>query len=108
MIYFLILIILYITFTIIVSKMGKIKVEKYIKKPVPIQAIKFEYNNEVITEIKKKFKGVEIDYIWESRMVKTIEGWIKMKDWDYIIKGVDGEFYPCKASIFKKTYQKVK
>ena len=88
--------------------MEKIKVEKYIKKPVPIQAIKFEYNNEIIAEIKKKFKGVEIDYIWESCMVKTIEWWIKMKDWDYIIKGVDGEFYPCKASIFKKTYQKVK
>ena len=43
--------------------MGKIKVEKYVKKPVPIQAIKFEYNNEIIAEIKKKFKGVEIDYI---------------------------------------------
>ena len=68
--------------------MKKLDCAKYIKKPVVLEAIKFEYDNEV----------------W---MVKTIEGWIKMKDWDYIIKGVDGEFYPCKASIFNKTYQKV-
>jgi hypothetical protein len=87
--------------------MKKLDCAKYIKKPVVLEAIKFEYDNEVIQWIKKKFKGVEIDFIWESWMVKTIEGWIKMKDWDYIIKGVDGEFYPCKASIFNKTYQKV-
>ena len=87
--------------------MKKLDCAKYIKKPVVLEAIKFEYDNEVIQWIKKEFKGVEIDFIWESWMVKTIEGWIKMKDWDYIIKGVDGEFYPCKASIFNKTYQKV-
>ena len=88
--------------------MKTVKIEKYTKIPVIIEAIKFEYDNEVIAEIRKKFKGVEIDYIWESWMVKTIEWWIRMKDGDYIIRGVDGVFYPCKASIFKKTYQKVK
>ena len=88
--------------------MRKVKTEKYTKKPVIIEAIKFEYDNELINEIRKKFKGIELDYIWESWMVKTIEWWIRIKDWDYIVKGVDGEFYPCKESIFKKTYQKVK
>jgi len=88
--------------------MKTIKTEKYTKKPVVIEAIKFEYDNELINAIRKKFKWIELDYIWESWMVKTIEGWIRIKDWDYIVKGVDGEFYPCKESIFEKTYQKVK
>ena len=88
--------------------MKTIKTEKYTKKPVVIEAIKFEYDNELINAIRKKFKWIEVDYIWESWMVKTIEWWIRIKDGDYIVKGVDGEFYPCKASIFKKTYQKVK
>ena len=43
--------------------MKTVKIEKYTKIPVIIDAIKFEYDNEVIAEIRKKFKGVEIDYI---------------------------------------------
>jgi hypothetical protein len=43
--------------------MKKVKTEKYTKKPVVIEAIKFEYDNELINEIRKKFKGIELDYI---------------------------------------------
>jgi len=39
--------------------------------------------------------------------VKTLEGVITASPYDYIIKGVQGEFYPCKPDIFEQTYEKV-
>lgn len=36
--------------------------------------------------------------------IKTLEGIMEISDGDYIIKGVNGEFYPCKPDIFDKTY----
>jgi hypothetical protein len=40
-------------------------------------------------------------------MIKTLEGEHKANIGDWIIKGVSGEFYPCKADIFEKTYDLV-
>lgn len=37
--------------------------------------------------------------------VKTLEGMMKVKEGDYIMRGVDGELYPCDASIFERTYE---
>jgi len=37
-------------------------------------------------------------------LIETLEGDMKATSGDYIIKGVNGEFYPCKPDIFKKTY----
>jgi hypothetical protein len=42
--------------------------------------------------------------LFEGISIKTLEGVHEVTDGDYIIKGVDGEFYPCKESIFIKTY----
>ncbi len=39
--------------------------------------------------------------------VKTLEGDMYAKVGDYIIKGVNGELFPCKPDIFEKTYEKV-
>ena len=40
--------------------------------------------------------------------VNTLEGPMKVTDGDYIIEGVNGEFYPCKPDIFEQTYEVVK
>ena len=37
--------------------------------------------------------------------IRTLEGVMEIFDNDYIIKGVNGEFYPCKPDIFEKTYE---
>lgn len=37
--------------------------------------------------------------------IDTLEGQMTVSDGDYIIKGVNGEFYPCKPDIFHKTYE---
>lgn len=60
---------------------------KYRKKPVIIEAIQFEDN----------------PYL----KIETLEGIMKASVGDYIIKGVNGEFYPCKPDIFEKTYERV-
>jgi len=39
--------------------------------------------------------------------IKTLEGTMCADIGDYIIKGVNGEFYPCKPDIFEKIYEKV-
>ena len=49
-------------------------------------------------ELKKMLIGIAID---------TLEGTMMVNYGDYIIKGVQGEFYPCKPDIFLKTYEEV-
>ena len=39
--------------------------------------------------------------------IKTLEGDMIASEGDYIIKGISGEFYPCKPDIFKATYEEV-
>jgi len=41
-------------------------------------------------------------------VIFTLEGNMEVRENDWVIKGVEGEFYPCKPTIFKKTYEAVK
>ena len=88
---------------------------KYRKKPVVIEAI--QWNGINLTEIKE-FVGNDLDCIilddaWKVghgiphviMHIHTLEGDMKVSRNDYIIKGVNGEFYPCKPDIFEKTYE---
>jgi len=43
----------------------------------------------------------------EFLAIDTLEGTMKASPGDYIIRGVEGEFYPCKPGIFHKTYERV-
>ena len=38
--------------------------------------------------------------------IETLEGFMKAQENDWVIKGVSGEFYPCKPDIFEMTYEK--
>jgi len=90
---------------------------KYRKRPVVIEAI--QWNGLNTYEIKEFGKGnitVEInDLAWEvgkgapvvTVLIKTLEGEMKANKGDFIIRGVNGEFYPCKPDIFEKTYEVV-
>lgn len=91
---------------------------KFRKKPVIIEAV--QYNNLNKGEIEK-FVGKELNSELESEtaylagkgspkfslIIETLEGNHKAMPNDFIIKGVNGEFYPCKPDIFKKTYDAV-
>lgn len=79
-------------------------VKFYKKKPVVIQALLWDGDNigEALRFCKDCFliKGTELK-------IKTLEGTMSASIGDYIIRGVNGEFYACKPDIFKKTYESV-
>lgn len=78
---------------------------KFRKKPVVIEAMRFEISN--ISNIED-FVGGDIGKDSEGNtVIATLEGAMKCSIGDYIIKGVKGEFYPCKPDIFEMTYESV-
>lgn len=80
-------------------------IEKYIKKPLIIEAVQYNgKNDEEIIKWSNKII-IKTDNILT---VKTLEGIMTVGLNDYIIKGINGEFYPCKSDIFEKSYEKVK
>jgi hypothetical protein len=93
---------------------------KYRKKPVIVEAILFEYSIDGINRIKE-FCGDALGDVTKSRhasakgeaVIHTLEdgssGQVKhiATEGDYIIKGIKGEFYPCKPDIFVQTYELV-
>ena len=84
---------------------------KYRNKPVVIEAVQFKDTEESILELSELgLDPVRIDYANSSNpilKIETLGGFLIAKEGDYIIKGVQGEFYPCKHDTFKETYEKV-
>lgn len=78
---------------------------KYRKKPVVVEAIQFDGDN--FYEVEQFAKGKTFYEISERLFISTLEGEMLVSEGDYIIKGVEGEFYPCKPDIFHKTYEEV-
>ena len=87
---------------------------KYRKKPIVIEAIQWVGNtNEVKNFCGDKCSYSIYDSAWrvgkgvphEELVIHTLEGDMKASRNDYIIKGVNGEFYPCKPDVFEKTYE---
>ena len=83
--------------------------QKFVKKPVVIEAIQYDGAN--TTEVEN-FVGGKLPTVMNSNkdtqlVVSTLEGDMKISKKDYVIKGVNGEFYPCKPDVFEKTYDVV-
>ena len=90
------------------------------KKPVVIEFIQYNGNSnrmEIEKWIGKELKcEVFSDSAYEAGMgapyfsifIPTLEGEMRADPYDYIIKGVRGEFYPCKPDVFEKTYEVLK
>jgi len=78
---------------------------KYQKKPVVIEAVQYDGNLSSV----KEFIDHKVDYSFskDDFNILTLEGPIHVSDGDYVIKGVHGEFYPCKPDIFEETYEPV-
>ena len=91
-------------------------VQKFRKKPVVIEAIQY-LRDKNINEIQDFFGDNEykdgridgriLDYEGKDNeyYIRTLEGRMKLSRNDWIIKGVKGEFYPCKPDIFEATYE---
>lgn len=87
---------------------------KYRKKPVVIDAIQlkaetlqecYKFISPEIGNFPETGRGIDPD---DGKFkITTLEGVMIADINDFIIKGVNGEFYPCKPDIFEKTYDKV-
>lgn len=82
---------------------------KYRKKPVVIDAVQWSGNNlnEILDFMKDKQPNYYEDDEKKLLTIQTLEGNMIASVGDYIIKGVQGEFYPCKPDIFEQTYEVV-
>lgn len=85
------------------------------KKPVEVEAypLLMEYVNEIkrwaddaitIKSISYLDHHLKMPRVRLEAMIKTLEGEMHAIEGDWIIKGVNGEFYSCKDDIFRKTY----
>ena len=81
----------------------------YRKKPVTIEAVRFGRPNGVkIAEWCGGLLAIEKTPNGSTFItIPTLEGTMQAALGDWIIKGVNGEFYPCKPDIFEKTYERV-
>ena len=95
---------------------------RYRKLPVVIEAVQFDGTDKGLSSVIRFIGGAENgtpvnagvywsrdskDFIkWEFQF-KTLEGTMTASPGDWIIKGVRGEFYPCKPDIFAATYEVV-
>jgi hypothetical protein len=77
---------------------------KYRKKPVVIEAIQYNRKNRRDALEFCPDAIYHTDYILR---IKTLEGVMIADEGDYIIKGIKGEFYPCKPDIFEASYDAV-
>lgn len=50
---------------------------------------------------------IEHDRVADVLVVKTPEGYVVAQQFDYIVQGIAGEFYPCKPDIFEASYEEV-
>ena len=85
---------------------------KYRKKPVIVEAVKNITDTSFEEEkcpswLCEAYKNGKIFKEGRELFIKTLEGNMKVSNGDYIIKGIQGEFYACKADIFHETYEEV-
>ena len=80
-------------------------IKYYKKKPVVVSAVKWDGSNlqeiNTFTDNKAMIKN-------NTLIIPTLEGTMAAGVGSYIIKGVKGEYYPCRGDIFEDTYEEVK
>jgi hypothetical protein len=91
-----------------------LNVTKYITKPLVIEA--FKYDGDLIDRDGKYYvpkwaieahKDNDLFYIEGALIVCTLKGMITANVGDYIVKGIQGELYPCDPEIFEETYSAI-
>lgn len=83
---------------------------KYRKKPVVIEAVQWRYAPGAVDALLEWGCPAEPAGEWgtdHTLLIHTLEGTMQCSEGNYIIRGVRGEFYPCKEQIFLATYEPV-
>lgn len=79
---------------------------KFRKKPVVIEAVLYDASKQAIADILR-LSSRAVMLFPDHLDIKTLEGTHRADIGDWIIQGVKGELYPCKADIFEMTYELV-
>lgn len=80
---------------------------KYRTKPVVVEAMQYVGTNFLeLNEWSNHQVKVDIRSHSNKVVIPTLEGGMEVSLGDYVIKGIQGEFYPCKPDIFEATYEK--
>ncbi len=80
---------------------------KFRKKPVVIEAMQFmgySSGKKIHQWSRNKVFYGPLTRRWK---IETLEGTLLLRDGDWIIRGIRGEFYPCKPDIFEVTYERI-
>jgi len=82
-------------------------VAMYRKRPVVVEAMQFngEWTGDATEILSWMGRGGDWDNDSHELRINTLEGIMTASKGDFIIKGVAGEFYPCKPDIFAATYE---
>lgn len=82
---------------------------KYVKKPIVIDAVQWtgENNQEILKFCTSCYLAYSNEKLIPQLKIQTLEGLMTATVEDFIIKGIVGEFYPCRKDIFLETYNKV-
>lgn len=81
-------------------------IKQYRKRPIVIEAIQNTGGSKCHLDIAG-WMAQDADFGPEGEVyIETLEGTMRADVGDWIIKGVQGEFYPCKPDIFEATYEK--
>ena len=83
----------------------------YRKKPVTIEA--WQWAGDLVGAPQWIMDAIAVDNVYffkpnqpeQQLMIRTLEGVMAASAFDYIIRGVRGELYPCKPDIFAQTYE---
>lgn len=80
--------------------------EKYIKRPVPVDAMLYSYHTWPDME-KWLTRHEQVFVLQENGTLKlfTFDGWQVCHPFDWILHGAGGEFYTCRGDVFKRTYE---
>ena len=84
-------------------------VMKYRKKPVVVEAVQYVPSSSRLSDMALLtfLEGTQWEQVSDGIVIHTLEGEMKASLFDWLIKGVAGEVYPCKPSIFEATYEVV-
>lgn len=89
------------------------EVKKVRKLPVEVEAMRFRGTPADRNDLDlwiSDHGGIAMNWLFDGKqysefMVKTLEGYMVASVGDWIIRGVEGEFYPCKPQIFDQSYE---
>lgn len=86
---------------------------KFRKKPVVIEAVQMKPEDGFLPEGVEQYEKEVLETVqgyrssWYGWRIKTLEGYLEVSPYDWIITGIKGEKYPCKPDIFEATYEPV-